>query len=102
MVLTPLISALAGSELALLANLSPIFLANREFRHWVQTRNGLVWLRSLTVVFGLGCHAAPLPILRLVGVVIGTGAGWLAVLSPLIRIRGGHEARAEAQGMFEV
>lgn len=92
--------ALAGSELALLANLSPILLANRNIRIWTQSRSGLIWLRSSTAIFGLGCYAAPLPILRLVGVVIGTGTGWLAVLSPLMRIKGGREARAEAQGMY--
>lgn len=90
--------ALAGSELALLANLSPVLLANRDIRLWTQSRSGLLWLRTLTAVAGLGCYAAPQPIVRLLGVVVGTSSGWLAILSPLIRIKGGREAAAEGQG----
>lgn len=46
----------------------------------------------------MGCYAAPLPILRLMGVAIGTGAGWLSLTNPLFRIQGSQEAAAEAQG----
>jgi hypothetical protein len=89
--------ALAGSELALLANLSPLLLDNRSFRAEISNQRGVTILRGVTVFAGMGVFAAPLPILRLVGIVAGTGAGWLAVLDPLRRARGSEEARAEGK-----
>ena len=87
--------ALAGSELALLANLSPLLLYNRSFRADISSQRGFAILRGVTVLAGMGVFAAPLPIIRLIGIVIGTAAGWLAVVDPFRRARGSAEARAE-------
>lgn len=89
--------ALAGSELALLANLSPFLLYNRSFRADISSQRGVTILRGVTVFAGMGIFAAPLPILRLIGIVAGTAAGWLAIIDPLRRARGSEEARVEGK-----
>ncbi|RXK35959.1 hypothetical protein M231_06782 [Tremella mesenterica] len=89
--------ALSGSELALLANLSPFFLVNNSIRELVTSRRGQFYLRSATVIFGMGCYCIPIVAARLLFVSLGTASGWLVIAGSLSRLDGNAEAQIEAK-----
>lgn len=89
--------ALAGPELALLANFSGYVLARPSSLEYVTSRHGLTTHRALTVVGGMGCYLLPSPALRLVGVSIGTWTGWLALFGNWARMKGSREMLAEGR-----
>jgi hypothetical protein len=85
--------ALAGSELALLANLSP-FAQTRVSA----TKGGMLACRCLMVLTGMTAYALPTPSARLVAVSIATWTGWLAMTSGWHRLRGSSEMLVEGRG----
>lgn len=89
--------ALAGSELALLANLSAFTLASRQTRGYVGSREGLFMNRLITIAAGMGVFFIPSPLARLAGIVVGTWTGWLALLGSTIRTRGSRETLVEGE-----
>jgi hypothetical protein len=93
-----LMAALSGSELALLANLSPYILLSTSCRRYFTSKEGLLHTRAVMVAFGLGCYFAT-PTVRLLGVSIGTSAGWLALAGNWARLKGSKEMLAEGKGV---
>ncbi|WRT70118.1 uncharacterized protein IL334_007112 [Kwoniella shivajii] len=89
--------ALAGSELALLANLSGFLLSNKTAYRYITSRSGLLHHRAVAVICGMGCYLFPWPAVRLVGVSVGTWTGWLALFGSWARLKGSEEMIAEAQ-----
>ena len=89
--------ALAVSELALLANLSGFTLSSRRVRSYARSREGLFTHRAITVVAGMGVYFIPSPFARLVGAVVGTWCGWMAVFGDFARLKGSPEMLAEGE-----
>lgn len=87
--------ALSGSELALLATLSPWFLTYPSVSRFSTSRRGTLILRALSLVFGLGAYKLPLPSLRLLAVVLGNVFAWMEVAATSKRLKGGDAARLE-------
>lgn len=87
--------ALSGSELALLATLSPWFLTYPSVSRFSTSRRGTLILRALSLVFGLGAYKLPLPSLRLLAVVLGNVFAWMEVAATSKRLKGGNAARME-------
>ncbi|OCF42243.1 calcofluor white hypersensitive protein [Kwoniella heveanensis CBS 569] len=91
--------ALAGSELALLANLSGFLLSIRSAYRYVTSRNGLITNRIVAVIFGMAFYVFPWPEARLVGVSLGTWTAWLALFGNWARLKGSEEMIAEGQNL---
>ncbi|WVQ84587.1 hypothetical protein IAT38_006741 [Cryptococcus sp. DSM 104549] len=89
--------ALAGSELALIANLAGYVFASKSLSRFATSRSGHVTHRTLTVIFGMGCYFFPWPAARLLGVFVGTWAGWSALFGTWVRLKGSEEMVAEGQ-----
>ncbi|WWC91829.1 uncharacterized protein L201_006776 [Kwoniella dendrophila CBS 6074] len=89
--------ALAGSEAALVANLSGFMLSSVSAYRYVTSRQGLLTHRVMAVIFGMGFYIFPWPEARLVGVSIGTWTGWLALFGNWARLKGSEEMVAEGQ-----
>jgi hypothetical protein len=87
--------ALSGSELALLATLSPWFLTYPSISRFSTSRRGTLILRALSLIFGLGAYKLPLPSLRLLAVVLGNVFAWMEVAASSKRLKGGDAARME-------
>lgn len=94
--------ALSGSEATLLFTLSPLFLANKWIGPFASSRQGQVALRSATLVLGLGSYIIPGPGLRLIGVSLGTAAGWLSMAAGLGRLRGSRDAGNEGTSEYNL
>jgi hypothetical protein len=90
--------ALAGSELALVANLSAYTLSTPWVLHFVTSKRGLFWNRVAMVVGGMASWILPNPFSRLLAVSIGTWCGWLALFGNWARLKGSKEMIAEGQG----
>lgn len=88
-------TALSGSELALLATLSPWFLTYPSISRFSTSRRGTLILRALSLAFGLGAYKLPLPSLRLLAVVLGNVFAWMEVAATSKRLKGGDAARME-------
>lgn len=91
-------SALAGSELALLFNLSPLLI--RFSPAFFSSHEGMIAMRGMTVLFGLTAFALPTPFLRLLSVGIGMSSAWLAICADLARIKGTKEAYSQTKSEF--
>ncbi|WVO15056.1 hypothetical protein L204_102700 [Cryptococcus depauperatus] len=89
--------ALAGSELALTANLAGYLFSSKSVNRYLCSRDGLITHRVLTVVFGMGCYFFPWPAARLICVSLGTWSGWSATFGMWARMRGSEEMIAEGQ-----
>nr|XP_019001310.1 calcofluor white hypersensitive protein [Kwoniella mangroviensis CBS 8507]OCF64771.1 calcofluor white hypersensitive protein [Kwoniella mangroviensis CBS 8507] len=89
--------ALAGSELALLANLSGFTFSMRNTYEFCTSKQGLLTHRIMTVVFGMGFYIFPWPIVRLVGIFIGVWTGWQVLFATWERLKGSEEIVAEGQ-----
>ena len=94
---TDLMKALAGSEAALIGNLSAFALAYKSQRVYTTSRNGLWTHRFLTIVLGMGCYIIPLPSARLICITVATWTGWLALYGDWIRLKGSPELITDAQ-----
>jgi hypothetical protein len=92
------IVALAGSELALVANLSAYTLSTPWVLHFVTSKRGLFWNRVAMVLGGMASWILPNPFSRLLAVSIGTWCGWLALFGNWARLKGSKEMIAEGQG----
>jgi hypothetical protein len=90
--------ALAGSELALVANLSAYTLSTPWVLHFVTSKRGLFWNRVAMVIGGMASWILPNPFSRLLAVSIGTWCGWLALFGNWARLKGSKEMIAEGQG----
>ncbi|WWD03771.1 hypothetical protein V865_001827 [Kwoniella europaea PYCC6329] len=89
--------ALAGSELALLANLSGFAFSMRDPYEFCTSKQGLLTHRIMTVVFGMGFYIFPCPIIRLAGIFIGVWTGWQVLFATWERLKGSEEIVAEGQ-----
>ncbi|WWC72123.1 uncharacterized protein I206_106083 [Kwoniella pini CBS 10737] len=89
--------ALAGSELALISNLSGFLLSYKTPYRFCTSKNGLLYNRICAVLFGMGFYIFPWPAARLVGVSIGTWTGWAALFGTWARLKGSAEMIAEGQ-----
>lgn len=89
--------ALAGSEIALLANLSAFTLSYKATRGYVGSREVLFMNRLITVAAGMGVYFVPSPVVRLAGIVVGTWTGWLALFGNTIRTKGSRETLVEGE-----
>jgi hypothetical protein len=89
--------ALAGSELALVSNLSAYTLSTPWIYHYVTSRNGLFANRTAMVLGGMASWILPNPFSRLLAVSIGTWTGWLALLGNWAKLKGSKEMIAEGQ-----
>jgi hypothetical protein len=89
--------ALAGSELALLANLIGYSLTYPSVRQFAVSREGLLRNRIITIVAGMGCYWIPVVGVRLLGISIGTSAGWMTVFGNWMRLKGNQEMLAEGK-----
>jgi len=96
------IVALAGSELALVANLSAYTLSTPWVLHFVTSKRGLFWNRVAMVIGGMASWVLPNPFSRLLAVSIGTWCGWLALFGNWARLKGSKEMIAEGQGEYHV
>lgn len=98
----PLLSAdvlaLAGSELALVSNLSAYTMSTPWILYFVTSRRGLFANRVAMVLGGMASWILPNPFSRLLAVSIGTWCGWLALLGNWTRLKGSKEMIAEGQG----
>ncbi|ORX35356.1 Frag1/DRAM/Sfk1 family-domain-containing protein [Kockovaella imperatae] len=92
--------ALAGSELALLANLSGYTMAWTSGRRFATSKGGLLTHRIIMVVAGMGCYFIPSVSVRLFCISLGTWTGWLAQFGNWYRLRGSLEMIAEGQTML--
>lgn len=90
-------TALAGSELALLANLSGYLLEFASIRRYATSRQGLLYHRIITITAGMGCYWIPIVGVRLLGISLGTSAGWLALFGNWARLKGSREMLAEGK-----
>ncbi|WWC64717.1 uncharacterized protein I303_107328 [Kwoniella dejecticola CBS 10117] len=91
--------ALAGSELALLSNLSGFLFSYRSSYRFNTSKNGLLANRICSIVFGMGFYIFPWPAARLVGISIGTWTGWAALFGNWARLKGSEEMIAEVLGL---
>jgi len=89
--------ALAGSELALLANLSAFTLSSKGTRGYVGSKGGLFTNRLIMIAAGMGVYFIPSPVIRLAGIIVGTWTGWLAVFGNTIRTKGSRETLVEGE-----
>lgn len=98
----PNVSALAGSEFALAANLAGYLFAFKSAHRYLVSRDGQITQRIVTVICGMGCYFFPWPAARLLGVTIGTWAGWSAMFGTWPRVKGSQEMIAEGQSGLTV
>ncbi|KAK4687796.1 hypothetical protein P7C73_g2320, partial [Tremellales sp. Uapishka_1] len=89
--------ALSGSELALLANLSPYKITNLANKSYVTSRKGMLTHRGIVIAAGMGCYFFDRPFYRLIGVASGTWTGWLALMGNWARLGGSEEMIAEGK-----
>jgi hypothetical protein len=94
--------ALAGSEAALISNLSAYTLSTPWIFHYVTSREGLFANRTAMVMGGMASWILPNPFSRLLAVSIGTWTGWLALLGNYARLKGSREMIAEGQSESHV
>lgn len=94
--------ALAGSEAALLANLSAYTLSSPRVLRYATSREGLATHRAIMVIGGMASWILPIPFARLAAVFIGTWTGWLALFGNWARLRGSKEMVAEGQGKSQI
>lgn len=57
--------------------------------------------RVIAIVAGMGVFFIPSPFARLVGAVVGTWTGWLALFGNSIRLRGSREMLAEGESKLK-
>jgi hypothetical protein len=74
---------------------SPFLLANKWIATFAASRQGQITLRGVTLALGLGSYIIPGPGLRLIGVSLGTAAGWLSLAAGIGRLKGGRNAGNE-------
>ncbi|ORY35803.1 Frag1/DRAM/Sfk1 family-domain-containing protein [Naematelia encephala] len=89
--------ALAGSELALLANLSAFTLSSPTALSYVTSRRGMLIHRTIMVLAGMASYCIPSVAARLIGVSIGTWVGWLSLYGNWSRLKGSQEMIAESK-----
>lgn len=89
-------SALSGSELALLATITPYILTHPRFSRLATSRTGQTALRTTAVALGMSAYALPGPASRLVGVSLANAGLWMAQSAGLVRVGGSVDAEGEA------
>jgi len=92
--------ALAGSELALIANVSGYLMVFPTIQRYATFRQGLLFNRLVTIIAGMGCYWIPIVGLRLLCISLGTSAGWLALFGNWARLRGSREMLTEGKSTF--
>lgn len=89
--------ALAGSELALIANLSAYMLSSPANVTYVTSRRGMLTHRTIHVVAGMGVYCVPSVAMRFVGIALGTWTGWLPLYGNWARLKGSPEMLVEGK-----
>jgi hypothetical protein len=88
--------ALSGSELSLLATVTPYFLSYPRLSRFATSRRGQNILRLTTIVCGMTAWAMPGPKARLLSVSVANAAMWCALAGGLFRLNGAEAAKTEA------
>ncbi|KAJ9092428.1 hypothetical protein QFC21_006810 [Naganishia friedmannii] len=88
--------ALSGSELALLATLSPYLLCIPLISRFATSRRGQNVLRAAVLLAGMGAWALPGPTSKLFVIAFANVGLWMLVSATLARLRGSDAARNEA------
>jgi hypothetical protein len=87
--------ALSGSELALLATLSPYLLQIPFISRFATSRRGQNALRAAVLLAGMGAWALPGPTSKLFVIAAANVGLWLLLSASLSRLHGSDAARNE-------
>ncbi|GHJ86982.1 hypothetical protein NliqN6_3384 [Naganishia liquefaciens] len=88
--------ALSGSELALLATITPYILTHSRASRFATSRVGQTVLRTVAIALGMCAYALPGPASRLIGVSVANGALWMGLSGGLMRLGGSVDSEVEA------
>lgn len=88
--------ALSGSELSLLATVTPYILTYPRLSRFATSRRGQNVLRLITILCGMTAWAMPGPKSRLLSVSVANATMWCAMAGGLFRLNGAEAVKTEA------